>query len=81
MKLHSSTERSSLSCDLNDIDEFTGYANGDGTYTLEIHTWVIDKEGIKKPATFTIPHAIINDIEMLYSSDPMAPMYKIAVKE
>lgn len=81
MKLHNSTEYSSVSWDLNDVDEFTGYANGDGTCTLEIHTWVVDKEGIKKPATFTIPHAIINDIEMLYSGDPMTPMYKIAVKE
>lgn len=81
MKLHNSTECSSVFCDLNNVDEFTGYANGDGTCTLEIHTWVTDKEGIKKPATFTIPHAIINDIEMLYSGDPMTPMYKIVVKE
>jgi len=81
MTLHNSTGYSSVSCDLKDVDEFTGYANGDGTYTLEIHTWITDKEGIKKPATFTILRAIMNDIEMLYSGDPMTPIYKIEVKE
>ena len=81
MELHNSTGCSLLPCDLKDVDEFTGYANGDGTCTLEIHTWVTDKDGIKKPATFTIPRAIINNVEMLYSGDPMTPMYKIEVKE
>ena len=47
---------------LRDIDEFTGYSNGDGTFRVDIQTWVTDKDGNKKPATLTMTRLAIEDL-------------------
>ena len=43
---------------LDDIDEINAYANTDGTFTVELQTWAIDKtDNTKCRATIEIPHA------------------------
>lgn len=64
---------------INDIDEFSGYANGDGTYTIVINTWLATKEGEKKATIITIPRGMLPGIEML--EDKSGRMYTLTIKD
>lgn len=44
-----------------DIDEFTGYANGDGTFHVDIQTWGKDKDGNKKQIVITLHRVMLEN--------------------
>ena len=43
------------------IDEFAGYANGDGTFNVEMHGWFKNIKNELKPTTIKIEHMHISD--------------------
>jgi hypothetical protein len=52
---------------IRDADEIICYANGDGTFSVELHSWTT-KDGEKVPVLMTIPKAEI-DITVLATLD------------
>ena len=65
---------------INAIDEFHGIANADGSFEVEIQTWVTDKDGKQLCAWIKIPRAEINLKALNDDDDPAASIYTITVE-
>lgn len=65
---------------INTIDEFHGIANADGSFEVEIQTWVTDKDGKQLCAWIKIPRAEINLTALNDDDDPAASIYTITVE-
>lgn len=59
-------------------DEIHGYNNGDRTFTLEILTWGVDKDGEKKQFTITLPRVILGDFEVQMENSEV--LYKVSAR-
>ena len=64
---------------INSIDEFHGIANADGSFEVEIQTWVTDKDGKQLRAWVKIPRAKIS-LTALGDADAATSIYTITVE-
>ena len=64
---------------INNIDEFHGIANADGSFEVEIQTWVTDKDGKQLCAWVKIPRAEIN-LTALGDDDTATSIYTLTVE-
>lgn len=66
------------SIDLNNVDEFTAYANSDGTFMIEMQMWG-NVDGNLKRVTVNFPSVRFGDIEVVMNED--TPKATFLVKE
>lgn len=59
-------------------DEIHGYNNGDGTFSMEILTWVKDRDGNSQQFTINLPKVQIGSFEV-YMTDSEV-MYTVTAR-